>query len=180
MPNKSNSITFRVSPELDAYLVRLATSQAIDKSKLLNRIIQEYGELKENQQKLLRAEQNLKETKKENKELKKQNAFFESTKLDFLFEELKGKTIEGHPINTKNDLLRFILNSFDYQEGNNEITAIKQQHQVKQNNLNPWGLLLLFLAMIGGITYYFYDKKQRLSKALQPLSSTPFHRVKAA
>lgn len=170
MSNKTTSITFRVSPALDTYLIQLAKSQAIDKSKLLNRIIQEYGDLQAKGQQLQRAELNLKEVEKENRELKKQNAFFESTKLDFLFDELRGKIIEGHPINTKNDLLRFILHSFEYSENQQEISLHKKQHQVNQPK-NKWVVPVFLLSLMAVFVYLFYAQKKWWRKTPQHVFS---------
>jgi hypothetical protein len=162
--NKDIAINFRVDEESNDYLTQKASYLGISKSAFLCQIINRFEELESKARKFEVSELQIAAKDKEIETIKEKLNYFQTSRLQELFEVHKGKSFNGKTIRTDGDLLRIMVENFEFtQEGDSETLNIAQSNVALSKVSTSYVIekVLSFLVVICAAVfcYFFFIKK---------------------
>lgn len=125
--SKGVAINFRVDEDSNDFLIKRASQLGISKSAYLCQIINSFEGLEEKATNFDVSSIQIRAKDNELKAAKEQLSYFQTSRLHELFKLNEGKQFKGKTIRTEGDLLRIIVENFEFQqEGNSDSLSIAQ------------------------------------------------------
>lgn len=166
--SKDVAVNFRISEELNEYLLDEADNLSVSKSSLICKIVKEYPGLVEKAKSANSANYLLNQSNELVTSLRTKVAIYDSSKFKEIVDSLIGKEYEGRIIKTEVDVLRLMSESFTFNVLPDERTVDIADSVIdireSKNGKSVWayviGISVLFLS-----TFFYFLSRRRLAKS---------------
>lgn len=162
---KDIAVNFRVDELSNQLLVKRSEKLGISKSAYLCQLINSYDDYEQQAKQQEATSILLKSKEQELTKYKERMTLYQTSKLNELFRQNEGKEFNGKVIRTEGDLLRLIVDNFEFSTEEGNKLAVRNNH-VALSEKTPWygieKILSVFVLFVGFVIYYvfFHPNKQ--------------------
>lgn len=155
--NKDKAINFRVDEETNKLLLRRSKKLGITKSAYICQVLNSFDEYKSNAEKQNATALVLQEREGEITKYKERAALYQTSKLNEIYQQNKGKSFNGKVIRSEGDLLRIMIENFEVNDGVSEELQIKSNDVQLSSRPNDYYFekILSVVGLLIFILFYF-------------------------